>query len=250
MTARVVLFAKQPVAGRVKSRLAKGLGTARATGFYRNTTRIICHRLSRDPRWQLVLARTPDHWLPGPPVFPPGLRSTPQGPGDIGDRMARLARRFSDGPVILVGSDIPTLQAGHITSALRCLKSADIVFGPATDGGFWLVGYSARAARHARFGKIAWSTGTVLKDCLAGLGTTRVSLLPPQSDIDDVGDYRAWRTSGKMLFQPRHQFDQIAGPVPAVELIAKDIIPAVLAGPGGTGQGKQISPVRDTAGGP
>lgn len=250
MTARVILFAKQPVAGRVKSRLATGLGTARATGFYRTTTRVVCHRLSRDPRWQLILARSPDHWLPAPPVFPPGLVTTPQGRGDIGDRMARLARRFADGPVVLVGSDIPALQAGQIAAALRCLQRADVVFGPATDGGFWLVAYTARAARQAGFTNIAWSTGTVLRDCLAGLGTTRVSLLPPLSDIDDVGDYRAWRASGKMLFQPRHQFDQIAGPVPAVELIAQNIIPAILAGSGRSGQGKQVGAVGDPAGCP
>lgn len=250
MTARVVLFVKQPVAGRVKSRLAKGLGTALATGFYRTTTRTVCHRLSRDPRWQLIIARSPDHWRPGAPVFPPGLITTPQGPGDIGDRMARLARRFSDGPVILVGSDIPALQTGHIAAALRCLKHSDVVFGPATDGGFWLVGYNPRAARQARFTNIAWSTGMVLTDCLTGLGATRVSLLPPLSDIDDIGDYRAWQASGKMFFQPRHQFDQIAGPVPAVELIAQNIIPAILAGAGRTGQSKQVGSVGNPAGCP
>lgn len=250
MKRRVILFLREPVAGRVKSRLAAGIGRGAAVAFYRRTVARVIRRLARDPRWELVIAVTPDGWRPGPPLFPPGLRTTPQGHGDIGDRMARMARRFSDGEVVIAGTDIPDLEPGHIAGAFRALGRADMVFGPALDGGFWLVGYRPGAARQARFGAVRWSGEHALGDVLTGLGETQVSLLRPLSDVDDAADYRRVGRSGQMFLQARHQFDEIAGPVAAVELEAQDIVPAILAGAGGAGQGEEIGAARDTAGRP
>jgi glycosyltransferase A (GT-A) superfamily protein (DUF2064 family) len=74
------------------------------------------------------------------------------------------------GPVVLVGSDIPALRAGHIARAFRLLGQHDLVFGPASDGGFWLVG--ARRLKplpRTLFAAVRWSTAQALADTLAGL---------------------------------------------------------------------------------
>lgn len=251
MRRRVILFLREPVAGRVKSRLAAGIGTAAATAFYRATAAATVRRLCRDPRWRVTLAVTPDHWRPASPLFPGSVDVVPQGRGDIGERMARQARLYGDGDVVIAGTDIPGLRAAHVAAAIRALGRAEMVFGPAFDGGFWLVGYRAAAARRASFGEVGWSGPEALADTLRNLGRTSVTLLAPLSDVDDAADYRAFRQgSAEMFLQPGHQLDQVAGPVPAVELEAQDIVPAVLAGAGGAGQGEQVGAVRDPAGRP
>lgn len=249
MTRRLILFLREPVAGRVKTRLAAGIGVAAATAFYRAMASAAVRRLGADPRWSLTLAVTPDNWRPAPPLFPGAFDVAPQGRGDIGVRMARLARLHGDGDVVIAGTDIPDLGPAHVAAAFRALGQSDMVFGPAMDGGFWLVGYRAPAARKAAFGEVRWSGSRALADSLANLGAMKVSLLAPLSDVDDVADYRAFRQrSGQVFLQPRHQFDEVAGPVPAVELVAQDVVPRILAGAGGTGQGEEVGAAGNPAG--
>jgi glycosyltransferase A (GT-A) superfamily protein (DUF2064 family) len=103
-------------------------------------------------------------------------------------------RVLPPGPVVLVGSDIPALRAGHVAHAFRLLGRNDFVFGPAGDGGFWLVGARRRKPMpRALFAGVRWSTAQALADTLAGLpsGYSR-GLADMLDDVDDAQDLRRW----------------------------------------------------------
>src|SRR6185312_5639834 len=129
---------------------------------------------------RLRLAATPDRaagrWPGRFPVFP-------QGRGDLGVRMRRAMATCPPGPVVLVGTDIPGLTPAHIGEAFALLGQHDVVFGPASDGGFWLVG-----ARHRPpdFGAARWSSRHALKDVLSNLPRSiSVGFAAILGDVDD-----------------------------------------------------------------
>ncbi len=155
----LILFARMPRLGGGKRRLARDIGAVAALRFEHVMLARSVRRLGRDRRWRLALAITPDR------VARP-LGVMPQGRGDLGERMRRAMSTCAPGPVVLVGTDIPGLTAAHIAEAFRLLGRRDIVFGPASDGGFWLVG-----ARHRMpdFGRVRWSSPHALADVLGNL---------------------------------------------------------------------------------
>ena len=109
----LVIMAKQPVMGHVKTRLAAEVGAPEAVRFYRNCLRTIATRLGADPRWRTVLAIAPDTAL-GNPVWPRGIGRIAQGHGDLGLRMQRLLETPRADRVIVVGTDIPAIRpAAH-----------------------------------------------------------------------------------------------------------------------------------------
>lgn len=190
-----IVFARAPRLGTVKRRLARGIGAMAALRFYRRQLAATVRPLARDRRWRCVFAVTPDHargWgrlVRG--LGSPGLR--PQGPGDLGARMARAMRPHRP-RVVLVGCDIPGLGPADIAAAFRALGRADAVFGPALDGGYWLVGMGPR--RPARpFARVRWSGPHALADTLANFRGRRVALLRPRRDIDTAEDLRAMEHS-------------------------------------------------------
>ena len=125
---RLIVMAKSPRAGRAKRRLAASVGAIPATRFYRSCLAHTLMRLARDPRWQTLLAVSPDSEVSAP-FWPRGIERLPQGRGDLGARMQRLFRRLPPGPAIIVGSDIPAIKASDIACAFRLLGNADAVFG-------------------------------------------------------------------------------------------------------------------------
>ena len=136
----LVAFVKAPRIGRVKTRLGRDIGMVAARSFYWRTTRKILAELRGAGRWQPWLAVTPDAAVDAGRMWPAGWRRFGQGPGDLGERMARTMRLMPPGPVVIVGTDIPDLRARHVERAFRALGDHDAVFGPAADGGYWLVG--------------------------------------------------------------------------------------------------------------
>lgn len=188
----LVVFAKAPRLGTVKTRLAADIGWVAATAFHRNTIRRVLRRLGRDGRWQCWLAATPDgDAFP----WPAGWRVFPQGTGDLGQRMARPAQCLPPGPVVIIGTDIPDIRPAHIAAAFKALGGHDVVFGPAEDGGYWLVGFRRRPRTPEIFKNVRWSTEHALADTLAnldpGLDAAFLETLP---DIDDGAAYRRWKT--------------------------------------------------------
>ena len=161
---------KEPRAGRVKTRLGRDIGLINATWWYRHQTRALLRRL-RDPRWSLVLAVAPDTACVRSRDWPQDLPCIPQGAGDLGRRMARSLGRTT-GPTLLIGSDIPGVSKRHIARAFALLPSGGSIIGPATDGGYWLVGLDHPRKRCANlFNEVRWSTAHTLQDTLRTLPT-------------------------------------------------------------------------------
>lgn len=181
----VIVFARAPRLG-VKRRLGAGIGAMAALRFYRAQLAATL-RQARDPRWRTVLAVTPDH---ARARWPRGVARIGQGRGDLGARMARALGRWRR--AVLVGSDIPGLSRDDLAAAFRALGRAEAVFGPAADGGYWLVGHGPR--RPARpFAAVRWSTRHAFSDTLANFAGRRVALLRTLRDVDTAADLRAVR---------------------------------------------------------
>lgn len=185
----LVIMVKAPRLGAVKTRLAADVGDAAARRFYRETTETLLRRVGRDPRWTCQLAVSPDGYARHGRFWPRSIGRFAQGTGNLGARMARPLRGLPPGPVIVVGSDVPHMDAGHIERAFRALAASDAVFGPATDGGYWLVGLRRRGLAHVIFRDVRWSTRHALADTLANLpAPTRVALVDTLADVDDGTD--------------------------------------------------------------
>lgn len=193
--AQLVVMAKRPELGRVKTRLAAGLGAVAATRFYRQTTNDLIRRVGADPRWQTLLALSPDRTVHEAGLWPRDVPRVGQGAGDLGARMGRLMRDLPPGPVVIVGSDIPDISRSHIAAAFRALGSHDAVIGPADDGGYWLIGLKRGTRVSEIFDHVRWSGEHARADTLWNVTRARLSLaaLPVLSDIDTRDDYLRWK---------------------------------------------------------
>jgi rSAM/selenodomain-associated transferase 1 len=184
LTHHLVIFARYPSFGSGKTRLAAGAGPGMALRFQRVMLSLMLLRLSHDRRWKTWLAVTPDRSGP----WPLHVGIMPQGKGNLGHRMGRIAKRLSRGPVVIVGADCPKLRPEHIARAFRSLGKHDAVFGPAGDGGFWLVGLHRRRRFINPFRTVRWSSEHALSDTLKNLEGHSVALLDHLDDVDDVTD--------------------------------------------------------------
>lgn len=185
---RLIVMVKEPRPGRVKTRLGRDIGMTAAAWWFRHQCRALIRRL-RDQRWQLILAVSPDHAGLSSRVWPQELARWPQGPGDLGDRMARLFIDLPPGPVLIIGADIPGIRPHHIEAAFRALGAFDAVFGPAADGGYWLIGLNRRQPlRRKTFDGVRWSTRHALADTLQRLPSHRIAFVDTLQDVDTGAD--------------------------------------------------------------
>ncbi len=194
----LVIFAKEPRLGAVKTRLARDIGAAAALRFYEKTLRALVARVARDAGWRTWLAVTPDAF--GPAVrrqwrfLPRDVAVIPQGAGDLGARMARAFAALPPGPALLVGSDVPAITRAHIEAAFATLGRHDAVFGPAEDGGYWLVGQRRLHGLPHLFRHVRWSSPHALADTLANLAPGQThALVARLADIDDGAAYASFR---------------------------------------------------------
>jgi uncharacterized protein len=181
------IFAKQPLPGMVKTRLCPPLSPEQAAELYRICLEETVTRMRALPCCELAICYSGDeNWFA---TSFPDITLVPQRGSDLGARMARclsdwLAAGYE--AAVLIGSDAPDLPLERIEQAFSALESADLVHGPALDGGYYLVG---EAIHHAQlYQGIAWSTGKVLEQSLtkaAQLGLRSV-LLEPWEDLDDL----------------------------------------------------------------
>ncbi|MEO0400406.1 MAG: DUF2064 domain-containing protein [Pseudomonadota bacterium] len=128
--------------------------------------------------------------------------------GDLGARLSVLFACAPPGPVAIIGADAPRLRQRHIASAFRALAGADAVFGPADDGGFWLVGLARRRAPpRLMFEGVRWSTRHALNDAVNSLpsayGVQRIEKL---NDVDDGPALK--RIGTKSLNRSMQQIEQ------------------------------------------
>jgi len=189
----VVVFARAPRLGAVKQRLARDIGDRAALRFHTATLTRLLGALAAERRFRTMLAVTPDH---ARLRLPARVTRIPQGRGDLGVRMHRAFRRFPHGCVAIIGCDIPDAGARDVLATFRALGSAQAAFGPAADGGYWLVAVSPRRPAHP-FGRVRWSTEYALADTLANFAGRRIALLRTLHDVDTAADWRRLRHAAK-----------------------------------------------------
>jgi rSAM/selenodomain-associated transferase 2/rSAM/selenodomain-associated transferase 1 len=194
----VILFCRYPVPGQVKTRLIPALGPTGAANLHLELTETILKTLVQGRvqmgfdlqiRFDGGSSKKMSQWLGSEHVY------EKQGEGDLGRRMyGAFHDAFRKGyqRVILIGSDIPDMKAGHIRAAFHALEHNDLVLAPSTDGGYWLVGLK----RPADIFQITdWGTHNVLEQTMAQAKAHGLSIqqIEPLSDIDTIEDLRIWR---------------------------------------------------------
>ena len=192
---RLIVFTRCPLPGRAKTRLVPAIGPLAAADLQRRmaertlvTARsVAAEGAELEVRYAGGEWRKVRRWLGAGPIF------TPQCEGDLGDRMARaFADAFRSGcrKVVIVGTDCPQLTAADIRSALAALDRRDMVLGPSTDGGYWLIGMRRKAEV---FAGVHWGSASVMQQTLAlaegaGLSVATGRLL---ADVDRPEDLQA-----------------------------------------------------------
>ncbi len=189
LTRHLVIFTRLPRLGTGKRRLAADIGPVMALAFQRAALSLTIRRLGRNPRWRTWLAVTPKGSGPWPGDIPLIIQPT----GDLGRRMAHIAKTLPPGPVLIVGSDIPDILPFHIAAAFRALGDHDAVLGPAEDGGYWLVGLKRRPRFIDPFDGVRWSTPHALADTLANLACHCAATVDTLADIDDGASLMRYR---------------------------------------------------------
>jgi rSAM/selenodomain-associated transferase 1 len=168
--------------GRVKTRLAAGIGARAALRFHRATLATTICKLGQLRGVHLVLAVTPDH---ARLKAPRRWKVEDQGQGELGQRMHRAFCRYPRRPVVLVGADIPDLAAADVRTALRILRGGGAVFGPAADGGYYLVGMGGTRPSMP-FARVRWSSPYAMTDTQKNC--RRFRQLRTLRDVDTADD--------------------------------------------------------------
>ena len=193
----VIVFAKNPVPNQVKTRLVPSISAEQAAALYTAFLTDWCETLGKLAEVDLVITYTPpDAQTDLQALIGDGAIYIPQSGAGLGERLTsatQWAEKHGYTKILLVGSDSPTLPISYISQALTLLDSRDIVIGPSTDGGYYLIGFSAvnvAMTVPSVFEDIAWSTANVFRQTLARIRSlkTTVGLLPPWYDIDTAED--------------------------------------------------------------
>lgn len=187
---------KAPLLGRVKTRLAKSIGDQHALALHKHFARDILETLQYNGR-PLILYYYPAQaksdlvaWLGK--KYP----LAPQQGNSLGERMGNAFGRVFDrgyDRAAIIGADIPHLSGAILNEAFSGLETADAVIGPARDGGYYLIGFNAKALCSAVFEGVPWGTAAVFEKTIQRCHQNNIHLhhLPFMRDIDDVHDLKA-----------------------------------------------------------
>lgn len=201
----LLVFAKEPTPGRVKTRLAAAIGATRAAQIYRDLTTLTLAHAAAAVRAGIV--DTIELWCAPSPessyfrdMAAANCASLhAQIDGDLG---ARMTHAIADGltraqAVLLVGTDCPLLDGDRLADAVALLARQDAVLGPAEDGGYVLVG----ARRPLPFDAVRWSSPHALADTAAGFARAGIhwASLPVLWDVDEPADLARWEALNRML---------------------------------------------------
>ncbi len=198
---RLLIFARIPELGRVKTRLAEAIGVERALAVYRAMLRDVLRNAgASDDRLEIEVVWAPSECANGERLRDAfGDRSLAMQTGDtLGDRlsMAFSGRLFfhRTQKIIAIGVDEPALTRADIDQALELLESCEWVIGPAEDGGYYLIGCRGGAFDSEVFAEVDWGTDRVLMQTLSKIREREatVALLPVRHDIDVVEDLRRY----------------------------------------------------------
>jgi len=191
----LLIFAKSPEPGQVKTRIAQQVGPDKAAAIYEEMLNQILQESAAEKRWERILFITPES--DSGYFHRQGLRTRVQQGNDLGERMGNAfleSWKLGMEKVVLIGSDIPSLTQGDIAAAFEMLARVPAVIGPSEDGGFYLFGLTKKYLPQAKdlfCLPIPWSTPEVLaevekkcRDCQLTLG-----YLPKKADIDTYEDW-------------------------------------------------------------
>lgn len=183
---KIAIFAREPIPGRTKTRLARTIGDEAACALHRAFVLDTLARCRAHPALEPELHGAD----PGAFLASLGVPLIEQAPGDLG---ARMAHALAQGADLIVGTDAPTLPRAIFDRAIDGLARHDVILGPAADGGYVLIG--SRADPAFLRGSIRWSSQHTLADTIraARAHDLRVGLTPPHHDVDDVDDLRLLR---------------------------------------------------------
>ena len=196
---KLIIFVKAPRPGFVKTRLASAIGAAAAAQAYQQLVERLLGRLASLA--QVELRYSPDNALR---EIQPWLRGSwearAQTSGDLGQRLnSAFSDAFGAGAerVAIIGSDCPDVAPADIQNAWTALLTHDVVLGPATDGGYWLIGL--RQSQPFLFHDMVWSTATVLAETVRRIQAAGLSahLLRQLGDIDTEADWLKFLQAGK-----------------------------------------------------
>jgi rSAM/selenodomain-associated transferase 1 len=199
------VFAKRPAPGAVKTRLAAETSPEWAADVAAAFLHDTLDRLASVKARRVLAFAPPDALSYFEDLARGRFELNPQCDGDLGVRMAAFFQEQLDAraaPVVLVGSDSPTLPGSYVELAFIALQNAEVVLGPAADGGYYLIG--CRRTVPPVFDGIAWGGPRVLLDTVARLPERyRLALLPLWYDVDTLADWyalrgqlAAWRRAG------------------------------------------------------
>lgn len=193
----IIIYARHPRPGAVKTRLAMGIGAENAAIVYAIALDHVLQQLKPlASRMRVVIDAATEDDVPALRVRAPWAADVrPQCAGDIGERMSHsLERALDEGAscALLTGSDLPGLETTMLTCALDLLASHDAVLGPARDGGYWLVGL--RHACPSLFSDIRWGDDDVYGTSLLRASHCGISCAQAEtlSDIDTLPDLQDW----------------------------------------------------------
>ena len=188
MRPHLYIFAKAPAMGKAKTRLAADIGKAHAHRLYRTMLAKVIRQV-QDPRWETVIMATPTRAIGQVKEW----QSLPQYPQVQGSLSPRLAAAFAHkGPIIVIGTDCPQVTRGDIADGFAALKKHQAVFGPADDGGFWLMGMRGPISADI-FNNVRWSYEDTLSDIERNIDGS-VHHLRTLIDVDDLKALRALRS--------------------------------------------------------
>jgi hypothetical protein len=193
MTDRVALFARAPIAGQVKTRLAAAIGDAAALQAHRDLVRHALQALIPGSSYELEVWCSQMHPEIEDWVRESGLPLRIQQGDDLGSRMAHCLQQLCrDGDRgLIVGCDCPMIDADYAALAFAALDRADLVLGPAEDGGYGLIAW-ARPQPPDIFRGMTWSHSEVLSETLKRAAQAGLSVitLPMIWDVDTEADWR------------------------------------------------------------
>ena len=195
----IIVFVKNIKLGKVKTRLAKTIGNQAAFEVYSELVKITeraLENLPQDKRIYFSDAIIETKWTDCDKAVQYGE--------DLGQRMKNAFQKgLEDGydRIVLIGSDLPDIHATHITNGLQALSANNIIFGPAIDGGYYLIGMTKMF--EFVFENKPWSQSNLLTETLAELNQNAItySLLESLNDIDTVEDLEAsefYKTNKKL----------------------------------------------------
>lgn len=189
---RLCLFARTPRLGQVKKRLAQRIGAVRALAAHEALLRRSLERCGGDAAYHFELWLTDLDAATFTNYASPGLTLHQQPEGDLGQRMAAVLSHGLDAAEmrVLIGSDCPDIDRRYVRQAFVALARADVVLGPAEDGGYGLIGW--RAPVPDLFADVPWGTSEVLAVTLsrAAAAGARVALLREIYDVDTPADWQ------------------------------------------------------------